>query len=118
MHLSSFSLFLQRPNNTTMLTTHLVATGQLFMLTTSVLGPGEKELEEFRSQSSKLTQTMQNWKLTILPIVANASPASLTPPATNRQEMMEQMRTSSDNSPQASPRQTEEAVMFSVQEQI
>jgi hypothetical protein len=47
-----------------MLTTQLVAEEQLYMLTTSVLGPGEQELGELRSQSLKFTQTTRDWRLT------------------------------------------------------
>jgi hypothetical protein len=50
----------------TMLTTQLVVAEQSYMLTTSVLGLEEQELEELRSQSLKLMQTMQNLKLTVL----------------------------------------------------
>ncbi len=49
-----------------MLTTQLVVAEQSYMLTTSVLGLEEQELEELRSQSLKLMQTMQNLKLTVL----------------------------------------------------
>ncbi len=65
----------------------------IYMPTTSVLGPGEQELEELRIQSLKLMQTMRNWRLPILPIIANALPDYLTTLATNRQDLVEHIRT-------------------------
>jgi hypothetical protein len=81
----------------------LVVAEQSYMLTTSVLGPGEQELEELRSQSLKLAQTTRYWKFNVLPIIVNALPDSQTTPATNRQEIVEHMWTHSNNSPQALP---------------